>query len=123
MTKLLALRFASPNPVLALTPSLPRTLTLLLALTLTLPLTLPLHLTETFGVGTGTGAEALPLERCVSDYRPRRASSNLILILFLTLTLASTAPHRATPLACRGALVVAARDPNPISNPIANQAR
>ena len=49
MTKLLALPFASPNPVLALTPSLPRTLTLLLALTLTLtlPLTLTLALTLT----------------------------------------------------------------------------
>ena len=73
-------------------------------------------------MGTGAGAEALPLERCVSDYRPRSASGNLTLIPFLTLILANTAPHRATQLACRGALVVAARvrfrdrDPNPNPN-------
>ena len=73
-------------------------------------------------MGTGAGAEALPLERCVSDYRPRCASGNLILTLFLTLTLTTTAPHRATPQAYRGALVVAVRvrfrdrDPNPNPN-------
>ena len=73
-------------------------------------------------MGTGAGAEALPLERCVSDYRPRCASSNLIAIIFVTLTLATTASHRGTLLACRGALVVAGRvrvrdrDPNPNPN-------